>query len=239
MVFTAIVVENEYFVLKQLEQSLNSIKEIDLRGSFSNGEDALENLRKEGSVDIIFSDIEMGEHSGLELAKLFLEYADFLVFITGHEQYAMQAYGVGALGYLSKPVTVEDIKAQIKTFAQIGNVALQKKKAQTFIAVFNGTTKVLKMLDLEDVFSMVSNENYINVNTEKGSWLVKNTMKCAEKRFCHRGRFIRISQSVIISIKKIDRVQENRKVILNNGTEFLIARRYLQAFQKALSRTCF
>ncbi len=237
MVFTAIVVDNDYFVLKQLEKLLNSNKEIDLRASFSNGEDALENLRTEGSVDIIFSAIEMGEQSGLELAKIFLEYADFLVFITEHEQYAKQAYRVGALGYLLKPVTVEDIKAQIKTFAQIGNVALQKKKAQNFIAVFNGTTKVLKVIDLVDVFSIVSNENYINVNTEKESWLAKNTMKSAEKRFCHKGRFIRISQSVIISINKIDRVLANRKVILNNGTEFLITRRYRQAFQEALSRT--
>jgi DNA-binding LytR/AlgR family response regulator len=234
-----IIIENEPFVLKQLERLLHSIDEIDLRGTFSTGEDALDFLAKNGPVDIIFSDIEMEKHSGLELAKFFSNYCDFLVFITGYEHYALQAFDVDASGYLLKPVTREDLLCKIQQFAQLENSVLQKKKALTSINVRDGTTRVLKMLDLEDVFSMESNGNYININTETQTWLSKNTMKNAEKRFCRTGKFIRISQSVIIAINKLDKIQENRKLVLTNEVEFLISRRYLKQLQELLSRSNF
>lgn len=239
MIFTVIIIENEPFVLKQLERLLHSIDEIDLRGAFSTGEDALDFLAKNGPVDIIFSDIEMEKHSGLELAKFFSNYCDFLVFITGYEHYALQAFNVDASGYLLKPVTREDLLFKIQQFAQLENSVLQKKKALTSINVRDGTTKVVKMLDLEDVFSMVSNGNYININTETQTWLSKNTMKNAEKRFCQTGRFIRISQSAIIAINKLDKIQENRKLVLTNEVEFPISRRYLKQLQALLSRSNF
>lgn len=239
MIFTAIIVENETFVLKQLERLLYSIDEIDLRGAFLSGEDALDFLAKNGQVDIIFSDIEMENQSGLDLGKFFSLYCDFLVFITGYEHYALQAFDVDASGYLLKPVTREDLLSKIQQFDQLRNSVLRKKKALTSINVRDGTTKVVKMLDLEDVYSMVSNGNYVNINTESQTWVVKNSMKNAEKRFCRTGRFIQISQSVIIAINKLDRVHENRKLVLDNGMEFPISRRYLKPLQELLSRSNF
>lgn len=218
---------------------MNAIDKIDLRGVFMSGEEALAFLRQNGPVDIIFSDIEMDNHSGLELARFYSNYSDFLVFITDYEHYALQAFDVDAWGYLLKPVTKEAILYKIKQFARLGNSLLQKKKALTSINVRDGTTKVVKMLDLEDVFSMVSNGNYININTEKQSWLSKNTMQNAEKRFCNTGRFIRISQSVIIAINKLDKIRDNRKLALINGAEFLISRRYLKQLLDMLSRSNF
>lgn len=239
MIFTVIIIENEPFVLKQLERLLSSIDEIDLRGTFSTGEDALDFLVKNGQVDIIFSDIEMEKQSGLDLAKPFSKYCDFLVFITGYEKYALQAFDVDASGYLLKPVTREDLLSKIQQFAQLRNSVLRKKKTMSSINVRDGTTRVLKMLDLEDVFSMVSNGNYISVNTDTQTWLAKNTMKNAEKRFCQTGRFIRISQSVIIAINKLDKIHENRKLVLTNGVEFPISKRYLKQLQELLSRSNF
>ena len=239
MIFTVIIIENEPFVLKQLERLLSSIDEIDLKRTFLSGEDALEFLGKNGQVDIIFSDIEMEKHSGLELAKFYSKYCNFLVFITGYEQYALQAFDVDASGYLLKPVTRDAILSKIQQFAQLENSVLQKNKALNSIKLRNGTTNVVKMLDLEDVFSMVSNGNYISVNTDTQTWLAKNTMKNAEKRFCQTGRFIRISQSVIIAINKLDKIHENRRLVLTNGVEFPISRRYQKKLQELLSRSNF
>lgn len=76
-------------------------------------------------------------------------------------------------------------------------------------------------------------------STEKQTWLAKNTMKNIEKRFCQTGRFIRISQSVIIAINKLGKIHENRKLVLTNGVEFLISGRYLKQLQDMLSRSNF
>ena len=54
--------------------------------------------------DIVFLDIEMPEESGLDLLLRLQEYSFEPVFVTGHNEFARQAFGVSAVDYLLKPV---------------------------------------------------------------------------------------------------------------------------------------
>lgn len=73
---------------------------------FQSGKEALEYARK-NQVDAAFLDMEMQEMHGLELAKRLKKVNPNIniVFVTAYEQYALQAFGVDAIGYLLKPYT--------------------------------------------------------------------------------------------------------------------------------------
>ena len=64
------------------------------------------------NIDILFLDIVMEPFSGLELAKKLRARGDAskMIFITSHEQYAIDAYDVQAYHYLTKPVDIKKME---------------------------------------------------------------------------------------------------------------------------------
>ena len=69
----------------------------------------------ENKVDVAFLDIEMGEISGVELAKkLKAEYPTMnIIFSTGYSSYQGEAFGMHVSGYIMKPVTKDKVKAEL------------------------------------------------------------------------------------------------------------------------------
>ncbi|MGH2664775.1 LytR/AlgR family response regulator transcription factor [Flavobacterium sp.] len=97
-------------------------------------------LIKEHQPQIVFLDIEMPEHSGLEILN-FITKEDInfeIIFTTAYSEYAIKAFQLSAIDYLLKPLRAETVmEATEKAIAQIGksNITLQldelKKSLQT------------------------------------------------------------------------------------------------------------
>ncbi len=70
---------------------------------------------KKNKVSLAFLDIELGTTNGLELSKKFLEInpRTNIIFLTAYIEYSFKAWSTGASGYLLKPITAENLKAQL------------------------------------------------------------------------------------------------------------------------------
>lgn len=85
--------------------------------SFSGGMQAVEAIARQGlRPSVIFSDIIMPELDGLALAvRLKTAAPDAkLVFVTGHAEYAIDAYQLHASGYILKPADPDRIREELK-----------------------------------------------------------------------------------------------------------------------------
>ncbi|WP_163580854.1 response regulator [Gracilibacillus saliphilus] len=96
-------------------------------------------------LDIVFLDIEMPETNGLALAEQITTYNPHIniVFVTAHDQYALEAFEMHALDYLLKPVTVKRLKKTIQRVKSIGSRSENKHIDSTNtlqINVFGGLT---------------------------------------------------------------------------------------------------
>ena len=71
---------------------------------------------QKNKVSLAFLDIELGAINGLDLSKKFLEInpQTNIIFLTAYIDYSLQAWNTGASGYLLKPITSENLKAQLK-----------------------------------------------------------------------------------------------------------------------------
>lgn len=69
-----------------------------------------------GDTDVAFLDIEMGAVSGISIAKNLQKINPRIniVFVTGYSEYATDAFGLRASGYVTKPVTEDKIKAEME-----------------------------------------------------------------------------------------------------------------------------
>lgn len=83
---------------------------------FSSGDGLLGWYEKNaGALDLVFLDIEMSGSNGMETAKQ-LRRTDAnlqLVFVTGHPDFVFDGYSVGALGYLMKPPSAEQLESTL------------------------------------------------------------------------------------------------------------------------------
>lgn len=71
---------------------------------------------KANRVALAFLDIEMGKMSGLELCRALLEInpRTNVVYLTAYSDYAVDAWGTGASGFMRKPITQEGVQTQLK-----------------------------------------------------------------------------------------------------------------------------
>jgi two-component system response regulator LytT len=84
--------------------------------------DALRVLRSGESstpVDVVFLDIRMPGLDGLELARVLSAFADppTVVFVSAHDDRAVDAYEVGAVDYLLKPLSAKRLARVLSAFA--------------------------------------------------------------------------------------------------------------------------
>lgn len=112
MIFLAVDDEN-----LQLNKLIDALKEAEPKCeilSFNNPLTAYESV-KNMRIDVAFLDIEMGGMNGIDLAKKLKQINPNInvVFVTGYDQYALDAYSMHASGYLTKPVSSVKIKMEL------------------------------------------------------------------------------------------------------------------------------
>ena len=110
----AIAVDDEFLMLGALVKAVSASPDISEVTKFSDCEQALDFV-KGNRVDIAFLDINMRGMGGLALAERIVAARPDckIVFCTGYEEYAIPAFKLHASGYLMKPISPEDVQAEI------------------------------------------------------------------------------------------------------------------------------
>ena len=109
------VVDDEKYALDRMVRELKTASPEAEIFAFSNPHELLE-FAKDNYCDVAFLDVRMGSMTGVELAKKLKELMPKLniIFVTGYDEYANEAMKMHASGYLMKPVTAEDVKAELQ-----------------------------------------------------------------------------------------------------------------------------
>jgi DNA-binding LytR/AlgR family response regulator len=102
----ALVVDDEPPALSELTYLLERDGRFSAVLAVGSGTDALRALEA-GPVDVVFSDISMPGLDGMELARVIARFADRpqIVFVTAHDEHAVDAFAVHATDYVMKPVS--------------------------------------------------------------------------------------------------------------------------------------
>ena len=126
-----LAVDDEHFFREELKEALEQVRPGAEVWGFTKPGEAL-NAMKSRRADVAFLDIEMGSMTGLELAEQMkrLQPDLHIVFVTGHQQYAVQAFQLHATGYLLKPINTAALEREL-TFLY-GERSPGRVRVQTF-----------------------------------------------------------------------------------------------------------
>lgn len=110
-----IAVDDERFALMDIMEAIRKAVPGAEPEGFSSPESALCGARR-SPVDVAFLDIEMAGINGLELARRLKDIRGEtnIIFVTGHSEYAVDAFSMFASGYLLKPVAAKQVAAAME-----------------------------------------------------------------------------------------------------------------------------
>ena len=247
MNLTCIIVEDEPLARQLLEQYVRKVPHLELLKAFSNPLEALDFLRN-NEVDILFSDIQMPEITGITLLKI-LQKKPLIILTTAYSEYAIEGYELDVIAYLLKPITFEKFLKAVEKATQIKN---EKKGANViasdsvvtkgvaqpipndtlqFIFVKDGT-KLVK-IRLHDILYIEGLKDYVSIYTREKKIVTLQTLKSLETQLPDN-QFIRIHNSYIVSLEGIDSIDKERVQI---GKSFLpISDTYRKAFKEFIER---
>ena len=117
MKLRALIADDEPLARERLRYLLSGDEEIEIVEECRNGREVIAALRdssRHALVDMLFLDIQMPGPGGFELVEqIGAEKMPVTVFVTAHSHYAVQAFEVHALDYLTKPVEAGRLRATV------------------------------------------------------------------------------------------------------------------------------
>ena len=109
----ALIADDEPLARERLRFLLSGQDEVEVGGECRNGREVIAALR-ESRFDVLFLDIQMPGKDGFDvIEQIGTVHMPVTVFVTAHNHYAVQAFEVHALDYLTKPVEPERLQATL------------------------------------------------------------------------------------------------------------------------------
>jgi two-component system LytT family response regulator/two-component system response regulator LytT len=238
----ALVVDDEALVRSELVYVLGKVAEdVDI----TEAGDAVEALRElAGSrYDVVLLDINLPGLNGLEATKVInaLPSAPHVVFVTAHDEHAVDAFELAAFDYVVKPVsearlarTLERLRTSRRSAAPAAATA---NGALPRVALEDGErTRLVKTADIRYV---QANGHVVTARVYDGELRWKGSLAEAASRFEPAG-FLRVHRAYLVNPERVVEVEPffNGSYLLRVDdkarSEVPVSRNYLPAVRKAL-----
>jgi two-component system, LytTR family, response regulator len=226
-----LIVDDEPIACEIIESFISNINFLELSGVSEDPFQAMKILENK-PVDLLISDIDMPGVNGLELVRS-LPSPPLIIFITAHEQFAVDSFELGVVDYLLKPVrfdrflkAVEKARLQIDKTTKETSDLKNKNNDSIFIKVGDKESKKDNLINLKysDILYIKANNDYLEIHTSTANILTYSTIKAIQEKL-RPNYFFRIHNSHLVSIAAIKLIKANM-VVLINGEELQISKRH-------------
>ncbi|HWJ81796.1 MAG TPA: LytTR family DNA-binding domain-containing protein [Nocardioides sp.] len=229
-----LVVDDERPALDELTFLLRADERV---GEVIGCDSATEGLRilRERDVDCVFLDIQMPGLTGLELAEVLGRFRQPppVVFVTAHEQHAVDAFDLHAVDYVLKPVRAERLAEAVR---RVVSGSDRPAPEDTQIPVERGG--VTRFVDRGDIRYVEAQGDYARLHLAAGeSYLVRIPLSTLEEEWGPAG-FHRIHRSLLVALAHVTEVRTDagRCTVLVGDTELPVSRRHTRELRDVLVR---
>lgn len=216
---SCIAIDDEQSALDIITEFCTRIRYLNLVGTYTNPFDAVRTLNKT-HIDLIFLDIQMPEISGFEFLKS-LYNPPMIIFTSVDRENAFESFEYDAVDYLVKPFQFERFTRSVnKAFHLLRLRQPEDTSVRTDTGILQHGFLMVKVeystirVNLSDILYIEGLKDYVKIFTEGRLVLTKTTMKNILEKLPPE-YFFRVHKSYIISVDKIDMIENSRIVIGN------------------------
>lgn len=206
-------------------------------GEVLTSDSATEALRvlQERTVGAVFLDISMPGLTGLELAQVLARFKEppSIVFVTAHDQHAVDAFELNAADYVLKPVREDRLQEAVRRVVE-GSGRPARDTDEQIAVELGGRTRFVSRSDITHV---EAHGDYARLHTAAGTHLVRTPLSTLESQWAEAG-FVRIHRSLLVSLPHVEeiRTERGRTTVTIQGRELVVSRRHARELRDVLVR---
>jgi two-component system, LytTR family, response regulator len=233
-----LLADDEPLARERLKFLLAGRQDVEVAGECRNGREVVAAL-KESRFDVLFLDIQMPGIDGFEvIEKVGSANMPVTVFVTAHNQYAVQAFEVHALDYLTKPVEADRLQATLSrvreriasqaallTQEQLKSVltslehsGVARQEFPRRLLIHNGTKD--SFVNVQDIEWIEAADYYACLHVGSKSFMLREPIKQLSKTL-NPQQFVRIHRSIIVNVDQVTEIfregQSEGSVVLKSG----------------------
>ena len=238
MKIKALIADDEPLARERLSFLLSGQDEVEVAGECRNGKEVIAALKK-SRFDVLFLDIQMPGRDGFEvIEQIGPAQMPVTVFVTAHNEYAVKAFEVHALDYLTKPVEPERLQAtlvrvreriasqaalmtheQMKSvLSSLENGGVPRQDFPRRLLVHNGAKD--SFVNVNEIDWIEAADYYACLHVGAKSFMLRETIKELSNTL-DSAKFVRIHRSIIVNVEQVSEIfregQSEGSVVLKNG----------------------
>jgi two-component system LytT family response regulator len=228
-----IIVDDELLARQRLARLCGHIPDVEVTGVFEGATDAIEHLR-EADADVALLDIRMPGLTGIEMSELLPNGAPHIVFVTAHRAHAVDAFDVGAVDYVLKPVD----GARLRRALDRARCALPSNTKDRRLPIHTHAGIVLVA---PDAITHASFDGaLVTIHTRDETHLTESSLTELASRL-GGAAFERANRRCLLNMAHVDRLAPTPsgalEAVLTGGARIPISRAIGRSLRRRLSRT--
>ncbi|MCC6817992.1 MAG: response regulator transcription factor [Bacteroidia bacterium] len=206
----------------------------------ANGVESAIALISNTKFDLLFLDIKMPDGSGFDVLSQVDSEIFETIFTTAHDEYAIKAFQFAAVGYLLKPIDIEQLLKVTNKVMESRNTKQNHIKVLIENLRPNGHKKLVipnnegfHIADIDEILYLEGDINYTKFHFIDETRMQVSSKTLKDFQFFLEGEgFFRIHKSFLINLKHIkDYKRLIGSVVMNTGKELPLSRHRKQDFQ--------
>jgi two-component system, LytTR family, response regulator len=241
MKIRVLIVDDESLARARVRKMLEPELDVEVAGESAGGAEAVAFIQ-EHQPDLVFLDVQMPEISGFDVLRaLPPERWPAVIFVTAHDQHALEAFEVHALDYLLKPfkeARFREALERARTHLRTRDAAAMNERFQdwlqaskpesaypTHLVVKSGERTAFVRVDEVDFIEAAA--NYAIVHVGQQNHILRETLTHLEARLSPRA-FLRVNRSAIVNLQRVQELRPASRgehiVVLRTGKELSLTR---------------
>lgn len=214
---TAILAEDEPVLRAELQQALSALwPELDILAETGDGVGTLRAIQ-ELAPDVVFLDINMPQLTGLEVARV-IQGKTAIVFLTAYNQHALDAFDLGAVDYLVKPLnrgrlmqTIERLKSRLgKDQPVVPNIVWEalappKSEPKYLRWIQASVGNLLRLITTDEIYFFQADAKYTRVVTAHAEALIRKPVKDLMDEL-NPDDFIQVNRGAIVNLRRVESI---------------------------------
>ena len=192
---------------------------------------------------MLFLDINLGNRYGFEVLKEVDCSTLEVVFLTAHEEYAVEAFKVSALDYLLKPIVIDDLQNVLEKFVARSEKAVFNDRLTNFLNNSTSENKFKKIafpvlngysfIKGDEILYCKADGNYTTIFMIDSDFVVSKQIGYVEDLLVNHS-FVRAHKSYLVNLDYIKGFSRGKGLILENEIEIPVSKSRIDYVKKLI-----
>jgi len=237
-----LIIDDEPLARSRIRSMLAAHADIDVVAECSTAGETTTLLRAEPAA-LLLLDIEMPEASGFDMLQtIAIERRPAIVFVTAHEEFALDAFEANAVDYLVKPFSQERLDRalwRVRRFIEGKSAARpfgspSRRWRERFAVRVRNEVVFMKVSSIDWIAAA---GNYVRLYAGSESHLLRESLQNVAAEL-DPAVFLRVHRSAIVNIERVCKLvpapDGSLSIILQNATAIPLGATYRAALEEAL-----